>query len=66
MIDLRQSNIYELNEGIFGIEDTKRKYCSMGMLKCVGILLFLSGISGVSFYIGIKLRMTPCPMDGSV
>jgi len=66
MIDLRQSNIYELNEGIFGIENTKRKYCSMGMLKCVGILLFLSGISGISFYIGIKLRMPPENQNGSL
>jgi hypothetical protein len=61
MIDLRQSNIYELNEGIFGVEDTKRKYCSIGMLKCSGIFIFLSGLS----VIGIKLR-TPCPLDGSV
>lgn len=41
MVDLRQSNIYEFNEGILGgVEDTKRKYCSIGMLKCSGIFIF--------------------------
>jgi len=68
MIDLRQSNIYEstlAKEGIYGVENTKRKCCSIGMLKCVGITLFLSGISGISFYIGIKLRIPSDNLDGS-
>ena len=65
MIDLRQSNIYELNEGIFGVENTKRKYCSIGMLKCSGIFIFLSGLSVLSFYIGIKLRIPSVNLDGS-
>ena len=66
MIDLRQSNINELNEGIYGVENTKRKLCRKGMLKCVGIALFLSGLSGLSFYIGIKLRIPSDSSDGSL
>jgi len=49
MTELR-SSIYSINESVE--VNNKRKFCSVGMIKFIGSMIFLSGVSGISFYLG--------------
>ena len=51
MTDLRRS-IYNINESVEVNVNTKKRCCSIGMIKCLGSIIFLSGISGISFLLG--------------
>ena len=48
MTELRKS-LYEINESVEVSANTKKRCCSMGVIKCVGSIIFLSGIIGISF-----------------
>ena len=51
MTDLRTS-IYNINESVEVNSNTKRRYCSVGIIKYVGGVIFCMSISGISFYLG--------------
>ena len=55
MTDLRKT-LYNINESVDVSHDTKKRCCSIGVIKCLGIIIFLSGISGISFVLGIKYQ----------
>lgn len=65
MTDLRRS-IYDINEGVDVLYDTKKRCCSIGMIKCLGIILFLSGVSSISFIFGMKYQNHLEDKDGSL
>ena len=65
MTDLRQS-IYNVNESVDVLYDTKKRCCSMGVIKCLGTIIFLSGISGISFILGMKYQNHLENKDGSL
>ena len=48
MTDLR-SSLYNINESV-EVMNTKKRCCSIGVIKCVGSIIFLSGISGNIIY----------------
>ena len=54
MTELRKS-LYEINESVEVSKNTKKR-CCIGMIKCLGSIIFLSGISGLSFLLGIKYQ----------
>ena len=55
MTDLRKT-LYNINESVDVSHDTKKRCCSIGVIKCLGSIIFLSGISGISFVLGIKYQ----------
>jgi hypothetical protein len=55
MTDLR-SSLYNINESVEVSVNTKKRCCSIGVIKCLGSIIFLSGISGISFLLGIKYQ----------
>ena len=55
MTDLR-SSLYNINESVEVTHDTKKRCCSIGVVKCLGSIIFLTGISGISFILGIKYQ----------
>lgn len=65
MTDLRKS-IYNVNESFEVTMDTKKRCCSMGVIKCLGTIIFLSGISGISFILGMKYQNHLENKDGSL
>lgn len=65
MTDLRKS-IYNVNESVDVLYDTKKRCCSMGVIKCLGTIIFLSGISGISFILGMKYQNHLENKDGSL
>ena len=65
MTDLRQS-IYNVNESVDVLYDTKKRCCSMSVIKCLGTIIFLSGISGISFVLGLKYQNHLEDNDGSL
>ena len=65
MTDLRKS-LYEINESVEVSHDTKKRCCSMGVIKCLGTILFLSGASSISFILGIKYQNHLEDNDGSL
>ena len=65
MTDLRKS-LYEINESLEVSHDTKKRCCSIGVIKCLGSIIFLSGISGISFVLGIKYQNHLEDNDGSL
>jgi hypothetical protein len=65
MTDLRQS-IYNVNESVDVLYDTKKRCCSIGVIKCLGSIIFLSGISGISFILGLKYSNYLNDNDGSL
>ena len=65
MTELRKS-LYEINESVEVSANTKKRCCSMGVIKCVGSIIFLSGISGISFILGIKYQNHLEDNDGSL
>lgn len=65
MTSLRQS-IYNVNESVDVLYDTKKRCCSIGVIKCLGSIIFLSGISGISFILGMKYQNHLENKDGSL
>lgn len=65
MTALRQS-IYNVNESVDVLYDTKKRCCSIGVIKCLGSIIFLSGISGISFILGMKYQNHLENKDGSL
>jgi len=65
MTDLRKS-IYNVNESVEVTMDTKKRCCSMGVIKCFGTIIFLSSISGISFILGMKYQNHLEDNDGSL
>lgn len=65
MTDLRKS-LYEINESVEVSASTKKRCCSIGVIKCLGTIIFLSGISGISFLLGIKYQNHLEDNDGSL
>lgn len=65
MTDLRKS-LYEINESVEVSHDTKKRYCSIGVIKCLGSIIFLSGASSISFILGIKYQNHLEDNDGSL
>ena len=59
MTELR-TTIYGIDENIEKVEeinkDTKESYCSLGMAKCLGSIIFLSLMTGVSYLISVKYK----------
>ena len=51
MTELRKS-IYNINESVETNNNTKRRCCSVGMIKYIGGVIFCMGVSGISFYLG--------------
>lgn len=51
MTDLRKT-LYNINESVEVNTTTKKRCCSIGVIKCLGSIIFLSGISGISFMLG--------------
>lgn len=55
MNDLRKSSVYGDNQDNLLLDDSNNKRrCGTGMIKCLGLIIFLSGINAFSFYMGIK------------
>jgi len=65
MTDLR-SSLYNINESVEFSHDTKKRCCSIGVIKCLGTIIFLSGISGISFVLGLKYQNHLEDNDGSL
>jgi hypothetical protein len=65
MTDLR-SSLYNINESVEVSENTKKRCCSIGVIKCLGSIIFLSGISGISFLLGIRYQNHLEDKDGSL
>ena len=58
MTELKQS-IYGIDESIEKVDEKpedKNGYCSLGMAKCLGIIIFLSLMTGVSYLISVKYK----------
>ena len=54
MTDLRKNSIYDNSNGLLLDLPKKQKRCGLGMMKCLGLIVFLSGTSALSFYLGVK------------
>lgn len=65
MTDLR-STLYNINESIDVSHDTKKRCCSIGVIKFLGSIIFLSGINGISFLLGMKYQNHLENKDGSL
>ena len=65
MTDLRRS-IYNINESVEVNVNTKKRCCSIGLIKCLGSIIFLSSVSGISFLLGIKYQNYLENKDGSL
>ena len=65
MTELRKS-LYEINESVEVSANTKKRCCSMGVIKCLGSILFLSGASSISFILGLKYGNHLEDNDGSL
>jgi hypothetical protein len=65
MTDLRKS-IYNIDESVEVNSNTKSRCCSMGMIKFIGSILFLSGASSISFILGLKYQNHLENNDGSL
>lgn len=65
MTDLRKS-LYEINESVEVSHNTKKRCCSIGVIKFLGSIIFLSGINGISFLLGMKYQNHLEDNDGSL
>lgn len=65
MTELRKS-LYNINESVEVRHDTKKRCCSIGVIKCLGSILFLSGASSISFILGLKYGNYLNDNDGSL
>ena len=50
---LRKTAVSESGENLLFGENKSNK-CSLRMMKCLGVIIFLSGASALSFYMGVK------------
>jgi hypothetical protein len=50
---LRKTAVSESGENLLTFEN-KSNRCGSRMMKCLGIIIFLSGASALSFYAGVK------------
>ena len=50
---LRKTTVSESKENLLTLEN-KSNRCRSRMMKCLGIIFFLSGASALSFYMGMK------------
>ena len=67
MKDLRDSNIYKGNSDSLLTDNPKtQKRCGLGIMKCLGCIIFLSGTSALSFYLGVKYGNYLEENDGSL
>lgn len=67
MTNLRKTSIYSENQDNLLLNlPKKQKRCSLGMMKCLGCIIFLTGTSALSFYIGIKYANHLEDNDGSL
>ena len=69
MTNLRKTSIYESqdNQDILLMDlPKKQKRCGLGMMKCLGCIIFLSGTSALSFYLGVKYGNHLEENDGSL
>tara|TARA_B100000900_G_C20303940_1_gene603362 strand:+ start:310 stop:519 length:210 start_codon:yes stop_codon:yes gene_type:complete len=69
MTNLRKTSIYESQDS----QDSfllnlpkKQKRCGLGMMKCLGCIIFFTGTSALSFYIGVKYGNHLEDNDGSL
>ena len=55
MTELRKTSIYNENQNdlLLNLPEKKQR-CGGGMMKCLGCIIFLSGTSALSFYLGVK------------
>lgn len=65
MTELR-SSIYNINESVEVNMGAKKRCCSIGVIKCLGSILFLSGASSISFILGLKYSNYLNDNDGSL
>lgn len=54
MNDLRKSIYEENTDSLLLNAPKKKKRCGLGMMKCLGMIVFFSGTGLISFYMGIK------------
>tara|TARA_B100001248_G_scaffold262300_1_gene257391 strand:- start:2876 stop:3076 length:201 start_codon:yes stop_codon:yes gene_type:complete len=66
MTDLRKNSIYDNSNGLLLDLPKKQKRCGLGMMKCLGMIIFLSGTSALSFYLGVKYGNHLEDSDGSL
>ena len=66
MTDLRKNSIYDNSNGLLLDLPKKQKRCGLGMMKCLGMIIFLSGTSALSFYLGVKYGNHLEDNDGSL
>ena len=50
---LRKTAVSESGKNLL-MSDNKSNRCGSRMMKCLGIIIFLSGASALSFYMGVK------------
>ena len=57
MTELR-TTIYGIDESVEKVDEKedKKGYCSLGMAKCLGSIIFLSLMTGVSYLISVKYK----------
>lgn len=67
MTELRKTSIYnESQDSLLMDLPKKQKRCGLGMMKCLGCIIFLSGTSALSFYLGIQYKNYLEENDGSL
>ena len=49
MTDLRKTSIYDNSNGLLLDLPQKQKRCGLGMMKCLGMIIFFTGTSALSF-----------------
>ena len=52
-IDIYKNNQDLLNERLLETKSKNKICCSKGMFKCMGIIIFLSGMFSLNFYLGV-------------
>ena len=65
MTELRKS-IYDINESVEVNMNPKKRCCNIGLVKCFGGIIFLSGTSVISFLLGLKYSNYLNDNDGSL
>jgi hypothetical protein len=52
---LRKTGVFnESSENLLINSVNKKRRCGSRIMKCLGIIIFLSGASSLSFYVGVK------------
>tara|TARA_Y100001970_G_scaffold283079_1_gene397400 strand:+ start:1277 stop:1480 length:204 start_codon:yes stop_codon:yes gene_type:complete len=67
MTDLRESTVFNDDSNSLLLDSSKKKKrCGMGRVKCFACIIFLSGTSALSFYLGVKYGNHLEDNDGSL